>query len=401
MLQVAIEEMHECLTEAFLPLQEHRLGTLLRDLTAGEDEYDTARTLCELIKEIKIKLKNEMPPSVHVMLLEASQDLAFMLPTRTQSYLGSGAATKGHRSFAYVLQLSKVRRGGVLELKELQTLRLNRRAFSEGWSEAFKAFDLHETTACGELEDTGVNLMDTQFLTPKGLLKIPSILEDVREDGRMDILGRSVAHVMHDAGIREPWPESALFEEDRMGHSSLHLACIRKDSALLKQCVANEPMQLNRPGHWFCFSPIAYAVIHGYLEPLVALREHDEDVFREAMFFQDFFEFASMHLAAAAGQVNIVQYLLEHLETFDLIYAKDDAGRLPCHYAAEAGHLEMLDLLLAQDYSSLDRTDIWGHSLMWYAQKGGHANILERLNELEKEYPPSSPLSTSSSDTST
>jgi hypothetical protein len=380
LLQMAVEEMYEYRVELFLPLRGHSIwNEFLQGVNWRVEPYP------DLIHDIRTHLDSKMPPATHRLLLQAIQDLAFILPTKRESDVVSTYETKGHRPFAYILQLYGLRKGMQLNTEEVEALCQNRKALLGGWSEVFHRRGLHETKAYHSLGHLGIDMRRIQLLTPRDALRIHSILEDVRSDGRSGMFCRSVAHMEHDAGFRGPWPEDALDQRDRMSRNSLHLACVRKDSVLLKQSMAKDPCKLVARYGWF--RPLDVAVMYGYLEPLTLLREYDEDTFRYAVNDDKDEGITVMHLAAAAGQVDIVKYLLSHLPSRDLVYTKDENGRIPCHFAAEAGHLEMLNLLLAEDYGTLYADDFDGYSLAWFAEKGGHTKILERLKALEQEFP--------------
>lgn len=393
LLQMAIEEMYEHLLEVFLPLRGHSVWKKL-----VEEADRRVKPYQNLIYEIRTQV-DSMPPATHRLLLQATQDLAFILSTRRKSDPMFAYESEGYRPFAYILQLSGLRKGMQVKTEEVDALCQNRKAFLEGWSEVFNRYSLHETKGYSRLKYLRVDLLRDQFLTPREALRIPSILEDVRNDGRHDILSRSVAHMEHDAGIRKLWPEDSLYQADWIDRTSLHLACERKDSALLKQLMARGPQKLIAQFDWF--RPLDVAVMHGYLEPLIALKEHGEGMFRNAVKYQDGWGLTIMHLAAAAGQVNIVNYLLNHLPSRDLVYTEDVYGRIPSHFAAEAGHLEMLNLLLGEDYSIRYALDRYGHSLSFFAEKGGHTQIRERLEAFDKESSPPLPRSTSPTNPST
>jgi hypothetical protein len=170
-------------------------------------------------------------------------------------------------------------------------------------------------------------------------LRIPSILGDVRSDARSDVFSRFVAHIEHDAGFQKLWPEDALDQEDWFGRKSLYLACLRKDSVLWEQSMAEGPRTL--VASYISLRPLDIAAMHGYLEPLIALKEHNESMFQDAVNNETDWGLTVMHLAAAAGQVDIVKYLLNHLLSRDLVYTEDLDVRIPCHYAAELhGHVD-------------------------------------------------------------
>jgi ankyrin repeat protein len=396
LLQMGIEEMYQYQFEMLLPLRGHSIWKeILEDLDWWEEPHP------DLINDIRTHLDSKMPPATHRLLLQASQDLACVLPTRRQSDAISTYETRSHRPFAYILQLSGLRKGMRLNSEEVEALCQNRKAFLGGWSEVFHRHRLHETKAYHRLEGLGLDIRCNQFLTPRDALRIPSILEDVRNDGRRDIFDRSIAHMEHDAGFRKLWPEDALDQEDWIGRNSLHLACLRKDSVLLEQSMAKGQQTLVARDS--LLRPLDVAAMHGYLEPLRALEEYDEDMFQNAVSEHSGYMYkwglTIMHLAAAAGQVNIVKYLLNHLPSPGLVHTEDEDRSIPCHYAAEAGHMEMLNLLLAEDYSIRHALDREGNSLSWYAAKGDHTKILDRLEALEEELPPPSSSSQPTSPT--
>lgn len=199
LLQVAIEESFEYHFELCQPLRD---SLIFDRLVRAAD--DVTAPYQSVVEEIRTYMLHKMPPFIHRMQLQACQDMANILPTRDHYPVMSSYEGKDHPSFAYVLGLSMIRKGMRLNAEEVGALCRNRKAFLGGWNEFFNRHDLHETGGYDWLEYREIDMLHNQFLTPKEALKIPSILVDVRQDGRSDILGRSIAHMEHDAGLRIP-----------------------------------------------------------------------------------------------------------------------------------------------------------------------------------------------------
>jgi hypothetical protein len=344
-----------------------------------------------IIQDIKVQLLS-FPLPVHCLLLQASQDIAC---TRARGPSPHSRLTvpvnsykeKSHNAIAYVLQLTRVRMRTALHRVGTSGLCQSRRAFLREWHAVFVAHQLDRNDAYFNLNrDSKIDILDGQFFTPREALKVPTILEDIREDGRNDILDRTVSLMEHDAGIRKPWLTEHLGEADIMGRTSAHVACMRDDSALLDQVMAMDSRMLISVPEWFAISPMEIAVRRGCLDPLVKMKQHDHEEFRKAVFAEPGFGMSVMHWAAESGRANIIRYLLDHLPHLhlDLVYAEDESGRIPLHLAAAGGHMEVVDLLLKVDPSQRNAVDSNHETPFDHATEKGHTQIAKLLESYDE-----------------
>lgn len=386
LLQMAIEELYLYAFEIKVDILYPSYGG---EYIESADFF--AGFLESLIHEIESRLQSANSPAIRRLLHRAHKDMAYVSPTERKDEPILEYERNGHGCFAYILHLYQVRKGMRLNKEQTEALCRTRKTFMGAWKNALRTSGIHDTDAYHELLSFGMDLLESQVFTPREALKIPSIMQDVRKDGRMDVLMRTIAFMEHDAGIRRPWPEDTLKEKDLLDRTSIDLACLRKDSNLLEQIVTKEPSILK-----WCPEPfsIAIAASLGYLAPIEALRKYNEVEFRARIL-----DASTMHVAAATGQVNIAKYLLEHLPTEDLIYAKEFfTGLVPCQYAAKAGQVQMLDLLCDKDANCRQIVDDEGRPLSWYAREEDHIELAQQLAALENARPP--PASNSTSRTS-
>ena len=88
------------------------------------------------------------------------------------------------------------------------------------------------------------------------------------------------------------------------------------------------------------------------------------------------------HYAASQGNLGALQYL--YLVAPDLLHASNQSGCPPCANAAQHGHLEELRFLLECTAGSRP-VDVHGGGLAHWAAEGGHVNILELVVAMAPE----------------
>jgi hypothetical protein len=384
LLLMARDEIRDIQREMLTSLPPDELNIYMRfyhDEVGELDSYDS------LIQSIKVQLRS-MPLPVHYILLRASQDIA-CTPSRwpsLDSHLTDQVKAyenKSHHGIAYLLHLARVRmRATRLTWADTGGLRRSRKTFLKGWGAVFVAHELDKNDAYLNLKRYwGIDILNGQFFTPRGALEIPAIMEDIRKDGRVDILNRTVSLMEHDAGIRQPWPTGQLGEADITGRTSAYVACMRNDSALLDQVIAKDPLMLTSVHGWLEISPLGIAVCRDFLHSLVKMKQHDHEDFRKAIFEKNGFGRIAIHWAADLGRANIIRYLLDHLPHLhlDLVYAEDESGRIPLHLAAAGSHMEVVDLLLKVDPSQRNAVNEDGETPSEWAAAMGHTQIAKLL----------------------
>ncbi|KAK3297422.1 uncharacterized protein B0H64DRAFT_473534 [Chaetomium fimeti] len=84
----------------------------------------------------------------------------------------------------------------------------------------------------------------------------------------------------------------------------------------------------------------------------------------------------AVHLAACYGLVRALAALLRDGRNPD---AKDSYHRTPLSYAAQGGHVDVVELLLAMDRVDPDSADGLGRTPLWWAANGGHEAVVRLL----------------------
>jgi ankyrin repeat protein len=92
---------------------------------------------------------------------------------------------------------------------------------------------------------------------------------------------------------------------------------------------------------------------------------------------EDFFEMERLHRAAADGDINEMQRLVEKGYTFEVF---DDLGKAPLHYAVEGQHYKAVEWLIAAGakVNSNDEAHI-GETPLCHAAKSNHLELVELL----------------------
>jgi ankyrin repeat protein len=265
--------------------------------------------------------------------------------SRFQSY--------GQHEFAHILLLKRFL--GLNEITNDDTHRFiqSRKQFLDGCKDVLQSYGLEEPVA--------VILLNSQMYLPRKLLQIPDISNHVLEIGFHDCLGRSVSHVLSDAGNVVNWPRNPGHDADLLGRTALYTACYKGDEALTKDLIASRRADLK------------YQAKNG-LTPL--------------------------HIAACMGHTSICDIIWDACtprEFHDLL--RDRSGRSPLLWAALRGHqstvarlCKLITHLFPLDIESLAAADKdnFASTAVILATCGGHIEVVQYLlscNDLVARFP--------------
>jgi ankyrin repeat protein len=87
----------------------------------------------------------------------------------------------------------------------------------------------------------------------------------------------------------------------------------------------------------------------------------------------------AIHLATRAGAANLVASLLAKNDGSNFINCRDNNGCTALSYAASAGNVAILEILLANPLVDVDKRDYEGRTPIFYAAENGHALVVSRL----------------------
>ncbi|GFU57296.1 hypothetical protein NPIL_316821, partial [Nephila pilipes] len=162
-----------------------------------------------------------------------------------------------------------------------------------------------------------------------------------------------------------------VFRKD--GLTPLHLAAVKGHTSVVKLLLenganANLADTKNR-------SSVELAVAHGRVEVVeLLLKEknvHINDKGNDG--------FSLLHIAAQAGNLNIVTYLINQGAD---VNSQNDAGSKPIHIATREGHKDVVEFFI-KCRSLNNYIGAFGQSLLHYAVLGGQTEILQLLIDLK------------------
>jgi hypothetical protein len=266
MLQMAVEEIYTLCEE------------LLQDLRSRESYAyhagkadEAAMWHKDLIQSLKQELQG-MPLSVMRLLLGATQDVACIQPTANndelleQNTLIDDYEAKGHLGIACALQMARIHKNTDLlhEAAEDERFMQSRTWLLEEWGKVFCKYQFDTSDGYIQLKKRGLDLLHTQLFIPRAALKLPTTLNHLRCDGRIDLIGRSIHFMECDARITEPSPWLCSTDHDCSGRNLLHMICLRDDYILFtRPMYSTSAYRIYESGVWLGLTPLGIATCKG------------------------------------------------------------------------------------------------------------------------------------------
>lgn len=115
-----------------------------------------------------------------------------------------------------------------------------------------------------------LDLAKTQMFYPRKAFRCHVLAEAVLQDGRVDVLGRSVSHMFHDNNVGKNHEfVLQMNDKDALGRSSFHLACAMSPNERRTKGIDLASTSVNWYGSQVLgLYPIAIAAIHGFTDIL-------------------------------------------------------------------------------------------------------------------------------------
>ncbi|KAF0546653.1 ankyrin [Gigaspora margarita] len=95
----------------------------------------------------------------------------------------------------------------------------------------------------------------------------------------------------------------------------------------------------------------------------------------------------ALHMASANGYINIVEYIIQTLETLEngIVNVQNELGNTPLHWSALNGHIEVVTLLVSNG-ADVKIKNKAGRTAMYEAQQNNHEKVVEYLlSKIEPE----------------
>lgn len=199
------------------------------------------------------------------------------------------------------------------------------------------------------------------------LLKNPDIDISIRDNE-----GRKAIDYATSAGLRELVKALSLAGEDHAdtyGNTTLHHACWKEQSEVVKVLLEKDPSSVNKPNDEG-ESPLILAVRRSNLmiaELLLAAGARPDCTDADGV--------GPLHIAADAGELFIGKALLAAGASMNL---KASDGQTPLILAARSGKNDFTAMLIEMgaDVNSVDNEQ---HSALYYASEAGYTEIVEQL----------------------
>lgn len=241
-----------------------------------------------------------------------------------------------------------------------------------------QAFVCDATALLKHLEiDVPSTFKGSQMFVPCAFARNSEVATELIDSGLPDVLGRSVPHVLYDAGESCDLANVNVHSCDLLGRTLLYLACRdRKRTAVLHLLNAGaDPSARSSNGLW----PLDVAAMAGDSATCSILLEFEDSNNVGARYDPNSSRSGRSPLmwAAFTGHRSIVE-LFRRTDN----YSSAHIDRKQCTaigLAAIRGHLGVVNYLIGCEDRLIDVPDADGRSPLWYAARGSHNEILTSL----------------------
>jgi len=190
-------------------------------------------------------------------------------------------------------------------------------------------------------------------------------------NGQLDLLNVIIGGEVSDLSIR-----------DDLHRTPLHLAAYNDHAEVVKSILADGHVDVNARA-MFGITPLHLAIMRRAVSVAEVLIE--SPLVDKMALTED--SLSILHMAADVGQDNVVTLLAESLSEADVgklvsAYMVDRIQRTPLHYAARAGHVDVVKLFLQQpfyEYLDVNAKDADGLTALHLAASVGHTGVVVEL----------------------
>jgi hypothetical protein len=256
---------------------------------------------------------------------------------------------KRHYGMEYILQMHKLQHADLPTLFGARELLKSRQHFVSRITEVIERCDLQ---TCFEdfFLATDVVFTKSQLFIPRELFHLPGLVKAIKQDGRRDLLGRSIGHMLYDSKAANEPSHQLTHSSDVLVRTRLHMICVT--GRFEKQDTNTLSTPVTWPGDTMLgLDALGLAAIHGNTEVFRLAQTSHYDLASRILTDRTFMKRTYLHWAAAYGHVELVEYLLEVFLASKLVpkqylIYQDEKGDTALHLAAQHGHIQVVEVIL-------------------------------------------------------
>jgi ankyrin repeat protein len=217
----------------------------------------------------------------------------------------------------------------------------------------------------------------SQLFLPSQLVQIPAITAHFIQCELPDSLGRSINHILIDAGTPVDWQPGNINRHDILGRTALYFACRDNDAIGAEQLLfANARVDICASNGLLPLHVAAIAGATSICEKICERREnvtsapYDTDI-------RDGFGRSAFFWAVSFNHKDTATFFSSRIPSTSP--SQDAHGFTAISVAASKGHQDMLQNLARNGFAS-DEPDFMGRSPLWYASRINSPNIMKFLD---------------------